>query len=515
MNKKAIWLIIGLMSAALIGVAGMQLRWVMDTLEVNETQFDNKVFDVLNKVAEKVEYLENVEALRHVESGFATEFYQGDIRGMIETGELTVSVDVDEQHAHGGHAPNNHFHLTKQQLLDITLTSNSCDCTNCREERAKVLTQLVSYTNELDLIPLVERIPLDKLDTYLRQELQNQGIKIPFRYGVFDNRKRSFIIADGHYMVEDSRSGVSTEGRKNLHNSSYRVNVFQQDEESPGMLMMHFPQKSSFLWSSVIKTLLGSVIFMSIILFCFAYTISVIFKQKKLSEMKNDFINNMTHEFKTPIATISLASDSIASPRVIESPDKIKRFTDIIRQENRRMNNQVEKVLQMARIDRQDFNMNITDVDLHQVVANAVEYITLQVEKRDGKVSTDLQAKAAVVQGDLTHISNAINNLLDNANKYSPEKPEISVATRNVSGGVEVIVSDRGIGMSKEARKHIFEKFYRVHTGNLHDVKGFGLGLSYVKAMMDAHNGKVDVKSELGKGSSFTLFFPFETQGQK
>ena len=510
MNKKAIWLIIGLMSAALIGVAGMQLRWVMDTLEANETQFDNKVFDVLNKVAEKMEYLENMEALRHVESGFATEYYQEDIRQMIESGELSVSVDVEDSHDHK--EPPGHVHLTKQQLIELTLTGNSCDCTNCRQERAQILTQLVSYTNELDLIPLVERIPLDKLDAFLRQELQDYGIKIPFRYGVYDNRKRSFVIADGHYMVEDSRAQVSAEGSKNLHNSPYRVNVFQQDEASPGMLMVHFPMKNSFIWSSVIKTLLGSVIFMSIILFCFAYTISVIFRQKKLSEMKNDFINNMTHEFKTPIATISLASDSIASPRVIGEPEKIKRFTDIIRQENRRMNNQVEKVLQMARIDRQDFNLNITEVNLHEIIESAVEYISLQVEKRDGTVITDLQAERPIVKGDMTHLSNVINNLLDNANKYSTEKPEISVATRNVPGGVEVIVSDRGIGMSKEARKHIFEKFYRVHTGNLHDVKGFGLGLSYVKAMMDAHNGRVDVKSELGKGSSFILFFPFENK---
>ena len=515
MDKKSIWLIIGLMSAALIGVAGMQLRWVMDTLEVNEKQFDNKVFEVLNKVSEKLEYLENVEALRHVESGFATEFYEGDIRDMIESGDLTVSVETEDEHSHHEkEGQSNHFHLTKQQLLDITLTGNSCNCSNCRAERAQVLTQLISYTNELDLIPLVERIPLGKLDKFLRQELQNQGIKIPFRYGVFDNQKRSFVIADGHYMVEDSRAQVTTEGRKNLHTSPYRTNVFQQGENSPGMLMMFFPMKKSFIWSSVIKTLLGSVVFMSIILFCFAYTISVIFRQKKLSEMKNDFINNMTHEFKTPIATISLASDSIASPRVIHEPAKIKRFTDIIRQENRRMNNQVEKVLQMARIDRQDFNMNITDVNLHQVIENAVEYITLQVERKEGSVSTNLKASRPVVNGDLTHISNVINNLLDNANKYSPEKPEISVSSRNVTGGVEVKVSDRGIGMSKESLKHIFEKFYRVHTGNLHDVKGFGLGLSYVKVMMDAHKGRVEVKSEPGKGSSFILFFPLKNQAK-
>ena len=501
MNKKVIWLIIGLMSAALIGVAGMQVKWIVDTLEVNEEQFNNKVFTVLNSVAEKLEYQENFEVLRHVDNGFAQEYYQEDLRQRIESGEFTVSVEVGGKDA-------SHVHLTKQQLINLPLYSNTCDCSNCRAERARMFDQLVRLNKDLNRAPVVERIQLEQLNSFLKQELQNKGIKIPYRYGVYDNRKNSFVIADGRYMVEDSRSQPTLEGYKNLNNSEYRVNLFQQDVESPGLLMVFFPSKHSFIWSSVLKTLLGSILFMGIILFCFVYTISVIFKQKKLSEMKNDFINNMTHEFKTPIATISLASDSISSPMVIGSPDKIHRFTDIIRQENKRMNNQVEKVLQMAQIDRQDFTLKVSDVNLHDVITNAVEYISLQVERKDGKVTAELNAEQPMIRGDMTHISNIINNLLDNANKYSPEEPEISVCTRNVPGGVEVIVNDKGIGMSKEAKKHIFEKFYRVHTGNLHDVKGFGLGLSYVKAMMDAHKGRVEVKSELGKGSSFILFFP-------
>jgi two-component system phosphate regulon sensor histidine kinase PhoR len=189
--------------------------------------------------------------------------------------------------------------------------------------------------------------------------------------------------------------------------------------------------------------------------------------------------------------------------------DKVKRFADIIRQENQRMNAQVEKVLQMAVIDKKDFSLKLTDVNLHEVIRQAIENITLQVEKKGGEAKAYLEAENPTVEADLTHISNVINNLLDNANKYSPENPQISVHTRNVRNGVEVIVKDQGIGMSKEARKHIFDKFYRVHTGNLHDVKGFGLGLSYVKAMITAHKGDIQVKSEPGKGSSFILFFPF------
>lgn len=502
MNKRVIWLIIGLMSAALFGIAGMQVKWIIDTLQANEEQFDNQVFSVLNGVAEKLEYQENAEVLRHVDNGFAREYYREDLRQRLASGEFQLTLE-------SAHQAEGHSHLQEPQAIDPSLYTAVCDCARCRADRVRIFGQMVRMNKDLNRSPIVKRIELDPLHKYLKQELQNKGIKIPYHYGVYDNRRSSFVIADGRYMVEDNRSQPTLEGYKNLYNSEYRVNLFQQDEVSPGQLMVFFPTKNTFLWGSVLKTLLSSALFMGIILFCFSYTISVIFKQKKLSEMKNDFINNMTHEFKTPIATISLAADSIASPQVVNTPDKIRRFIDIIRQENKRMNNQVEKVLQMAQIDRKEFTLKYSDVNLHEVIANAIEYISLQVEKKEGTVTPDLRAAQPVVQGDLTHLSNVINNLLDNANKYSPEKPEISVSTRNLGNGVEVIVSDKGIGMNKEAKKHIFEKFYRVHTGNVHDVKGFGLGLSYVKAMMDAHKGSVEVKSEPGKGSSFILFLPF------
>lgn len=504
MNKKAILIIIGLMSAALLGIAGMQVKWIVGSLRVNEEQFNIRVFEALNGVAEKLAYQENVEALQHVDNGFAQNYIEEDVRQRIEAGEFSFTLEND-----GDHQQSNVL-LTKQQLLQLSLSANSCNCVECRAERAKILTQFVNYTKGLNLAPVVERINLKQLQQFLRQELYDKGIRTPYRYGVYDNRKHTFVIADGHYLVEENHAAPTKEGHKNLHTSEYRVNLFQQDVKSPGMLMVYFPGKGSFIWRSVVKTLIGSILFTGIILFCFAYTISVIFRQKKISEMKNDFINNMTHEFKTPIATISLASDSIASPMIMGKPDKIRRFVDIIRQENKRMNNQVEKVLQMAQIDQQDFTLKLTDVNLHDVINQAVEYISMQVEKKEGTVVKDLQATKTHVQGDLTHVSNIINNLLDNANKYSPEKPEITVASRNIPGGVQITISDKGIGMSAAARKHIFEKFYRVHTGNRHDVKGFGLGLSYVKAMMTAHKGTIEVKSELGKGSSFALFFPFK-----
>ncbi len=499
MSKKAIWIIIGLMTLALIGVASMQAKWIIDSIKANEEQFTNHVFEALNRVSEKLAYQENLEALQRVDNGFAQDFLQRDVQQRID------STDTPYRAFDAAH---NEVMLTKKQLLELSIYSNTCNCSSCREERAKMLAQFVSFTRGLDMTPVVERVNLEQLHDFLRQELYDKGIRIPYHYGVYDNKKETFVIADGHYLVEENHNAPTQQGFNNLHNSPYRVNLFQQDSEPPGKLMVYFPTKGSFLWSSVLRSLLATIFFMGLILFSFVYTVVVVFRQKKLSEMKNDFINNMTHEFKTPIATISLASDSINNPLIINQPDKIRRFVDIIKQENKRMNSQVEKVLQMAQIDRKDVNLKLTDVNIHEVIDRAVEYISLQVEKKEGSVTAELNATQPIVEADLTHISNVINNLLDNANKYSPEKPEILIRTVDAPGGIAITVQDKGIGMSKEARKHIFEKFYRVHTGNRHDVKGFGLGLSYVKAIVEAHKGTVEVKSDPGKGSTFSVFLP-------
>lgn len=487
------------MTLALIGVASMQVKWIIDSFKANTEQFTNHVFEALNRVSEKLAYQENLEALQHVDNGFAQDYMQRDLQQRLDSTDASFKV-FDPEHKE--------VVLTKKQLLEFSIYSNTCNCSSCREERAKMLTQFVTFTRGLDRTPVVERVNLEQLHDFLRQELYDKGIRIPYHYGVFDNKKETFVISDGHYLVEENHNASTQQGFKNLHNSQYRVNMFQQDAEPPGKLMVYFPTKSSFIWSSVLRSLIATIIFMGLILFSFIYTVMVVFRQKKLSEMKNDFINNMTHEFKTPIATISLASDSISNPMVIGQPEKIRRFVDIIKQENKRMNSQVEKVLQMAQIDRKDISLKLTDVNLHEVIDRAVEYISLQVEKKEGKVRTDLQSTQPSIEADLTHISNVINNLLDNANKYSPEQPEILVKTEDAIGGIEITIEDKGIGMSKEARKHIFEKFYRVHTGNRHDVKGFGLGLSYVKAIVEAHKGNVEVKSDPGKGSTFKIFLP-------
>ncbi|MFH2143191.1 MAG: HAMP domain-containing sensor histidine kinase, partial [Bacteroidota bacterium] len=239
-------------------------------------------------------------------------------------------------------------------------------------------------------------------------------------------------------------------------------------------------------------------------------SIIMILKQKKISEMKSDFINNMTHEFKTPIATISLAADSIENPITLDNKERILYYTKIIKEENHRMNSQVENILQMALAEKQDFCLELQPLDSHYLINKAIMDISLQLTNKQGKIYTELNAEKSIVLIDEMHFSHVIYNLLDNACKYSDEYPEIYVKTHNTNSHLIISVEDNGIGMTKDVQSRIFEKFYRKPTGNIHNVKGHGLGLSYVKAMITVFNGEIKVSSELGKGSTFTISIPLE-----
>ncbi|MEL6667497.1 MAG: HAMP domain-containing sensor histidine kinase [Bacteroidota bacterium] len=357
--------------------------------------------------------------------------------------------------------------------------------------------------NRYESWPLAERVNIDLLERSLNTALEEGGIEVPFDYAIFEKASDEFVIFNG-------RTPSSTADLARLSISPFHVVLFDdRTGEGPGTLYLDFPGRDNHVWSSLYPILGLTALLLIIILGCFAYAIMTILRQKKLSAMKIDFINNMTHEFKTPIATISLAVDSITNPKIAGQTDKIARFAGIIKQENKRMNSQVEKVLQIARLDRRKVRLKISLVDMHEVIESALSNISLQVEPKGGSVASKLHADNAVIEGDQTHMANIVNNLLDNANKYSPENPHITVATEQHKNGVLLSVADKGIGMSRDARKRIFDAFYRVSTGNRHDVKGFGLGLAYVKNIVEAHGGWVKVKSELGKGSKFTIFLPY------
>ncbi len=505
MNKKAVFITIGLMTLALIGLIVLQLNWINWSLKLSEQQFDKNVFSALNKVADRLQAKENDEALNYI-NGYEATYLEGQATKLLDD-----SVITDEGAKNSTEYQKNEFTLPDNNFSRMLIAENNCSCTKCQFERWFKYNRIVNNYRIRSSVPLAERIELATLDRILKEELTNTGIDIQFNYGVYDSEHHNFIITDNHYVVApmgQTKASFQAGGDDHLKKSKYQVSLFGLSDKSPGSLMVYFQGRANALWSGIWKTVLASMFFTLIVLGGFIYTVIVIFQQKQVSEMKNDFINNMTHEFKTPLATISLAVDSITNPQIISNPDKVKRFVNIIKQENTRMNGQVEKVLQMAIIDKKDFNLNFSKIDIHDIINKAVDNFALQISRREGVINTNLTASNHEIFADQTHISNIIYNLLDNANKYSGEKPEILITTKDARDGVEIIVKDNGIGISKEAKKHIFDRFYRVHTGNVHDVKGFGLGLSYVKTMTQAHNGHIDVISEPGKGSSFIITLP-------
>jgi|JI6StandDraft_1071083.scaffolds.fasta_scaffold33191_2 two-component system phosphate regulon sensor histidine kinase PhoR len=329
------------------------------------------------------------------------------------------------------------------------------------------------------------------LESYLLIESKNQNINADFEYGIFECTTDSFYA--GRYI--DLKNPIKVQ-RLDVHakpNENYYIGVL-------------FPKKKSYLQDDLKLLLFFSIVLMVVIGF-FTYTILVILKQKKLSEVKTDFVNNMTHEFKTPISTIALASDVLMRDDIIQNPERLKHYATIISEENQRLKNQVESVLQVSQIDSHKIALNLVEIDMNQLIQRIIKNFEPRISELNGKLELHLDAKKSKIEGDEIHITNILYNLLDNAIKYCDKTPLIIVTTANKHRGLEISVKDNGKGISKQSQKMIFEKFFRVPSGNLHDVKGFGLGLFYVKNMMKLHKGKITLQSSIGVGTMFTLWF--------
>jgi two-component system, OmpR family, phosphate regulon sensor histidine kinase PhoR len=348
---------------------------------------------------------------------------------------------------------------------------------------------------------IYDRVNYQILDSLLKYEIKMKGIDIPFEYGISSMENPGYL----HYA---SSVKYKMTGLKN-DKDTYEVNLFPNDySNSESYLRVYFPNQDKFIIRNIWMMYATSLLLILVVLGCFYVAVSTIVKQKQLADIKNDFINNMTHEFKTPISTISLATQMLGDEAVTASPSMFKRYLGIIRDENKRLGSQVEKVLQTAQMERGEVRLNLGTVNVHQIIERVLENISPQIELREGIIDIDLQAENPEIQADEVHLTNIIFNLLDNANKYSPEKPIIKITTENTEKGLSIKVSDQGIGITKESIKQIFEKFYRVPTGNVHDVKGFGLGLSYVKKMVEEHQGRINVVSKIGEGSEFEVVLP-------
>ena len=524
MNKLFFRLLVILMSLSLIGIILVQVYWFDTSFENNEEQFKYHVKQVLGNVADKIQKHE------------AYTFYEKYNRIKDSTGKIPEKNDILEYGYYQRDSRTNETIIYSNSIIsedygilpsffDKKLDSikqlknftskrrteiyhDNIDNSSLKQkvtpdvkiEKSGRLDLLdnalleISYKDLFSVMPIQDRVSNDFLLKLLKSELNEYGVKTPFEYSIYSNGLATKIRSDRFKYDKPS---------------TYSIPIFIDNENNNKyQLLITFPQKKKFLFSELIGICILSIVFTLIIIIAYSSALNQLIKQRQISEIKTDFINNMTHEFKTPIATINLALDSIKNPKVIDDKEKVQRYLQMIRDENKRMHAQVENVLRISKLEKKELDIKKTSNNIHNIIEDAIEHVHLIIEDRGGLITQHLDAKRTTVLLNDVHFTNVIVNILDNAIKYSPEIPKIEISTENVKEFIYIKIKDQGAGITKAAQKRIFEKFYREHTGDLHNVKGHGLGLAYVKRILDDHNSEIFVESEKGKGSTFIIKVP-------
>lgn len=514
MNKKLFTLLIALMTISLLGIIFVQGYWIANSYKNKEEQFTLNVRQVLINVSKNIQLKE-------------TEYYYDIYSGLIDTIEIPDQERFSELIYTITNNRNNETYIFSDGILeeDYKLSTSFLDLeidsiqfkklTNRKittkitsgidgginiETKKELFKRLKDYErNQFEnafrnisvKTPLHKRVTGKIIEELVSKELTERGLSSSFEYAVYSKDLATKIRSRNFQLNPES---------------TYGVPLFVNDEfRTSYQLYVNFSEKEKFVLSSVLGIAVLSLVFTSFIIFTYASALRQLLKQRQISQIKTDFINNMTHEFKTPIATINLALDALKNPKVEGDKDFIDRYYKIIRDENRRMHVQVENVLRISQLERNQLDFKKEIVDLNDIIEDAITHVSLIVENKGGYIKTQLDAIKTSIFASDTHLSNVIVNIFDNAIKYSNEAPKIDVYTENVKDSINLYIKDQGIGMSKSVQKKIFEKFYREHMGDIHNVKGHGLGLSYVKRILDDHNAQINVKSEKGKGSTFII----------
>lgn len=524
MNKHNLGVISVLVGVALVALIAVQIYWIKSSVTLKEEEFERSVNEALkitshklekiataNKIAKKIKLRK--QGVRVTKPALVTlknptgSDVQVRIFEELSTDSSGVITSRLSQKEFVGDSLNSQNHFVPYELLSAS-QNTSKNIENLRNELMQTKTEIVNdLFDELisinvykDYKPKVDSMILDSI---LREELIEEGVTANYVYSISNK------------MANSKSRGNYKEAQKDCDSAgcSFKINLSPNNVfVTPQYLSVQFPNQQNYLLQTMWAMLVVSGIVILILIFAFYYTIGTISRQKKLSVIKNDFISNMTHEFKTPISTISLAAEMLNDDTVAKTPEKQHRFVKMIRDENKRLSILVESILQTSILDKGEFKLKRSENDVHEIINQAIQNTQLLIDQRHGTINKQLDATEHIINADKLHLTNIIFNLIDNAVKYTKDEPHIVVSTKNAAKGIEVSVKDNGIGISKENQRKIFDKFYRVPTGNIHNVKGFGLGLSYVQAVVLKHNGTIHVDSELGKGSTFKIVMPYKPE---
>jgi two-component system, OmpR family, phosphate regulon sensor histidine kinase PhoR len=522
MNKLFFRILIFLMSVSLIGIILVQIYWFNNSFENNEEQFKFHIQQVIGNVShnlQKQEAADFINSYQKLKDSTGKDPKKSDLIqfSYIQKNNIThktivysnsiISEDYGVPSNIFGKKDLNLKSYSSKRQTDV-FNENSFDNPNQqtglkadiriqKEGELEILNNAqfeIAYKDIAAALPIEERISVQKLHEILQRQLNEYGVKTPFEFGIYSNGLPTKIKSSDF---------------KYDQYATYSVPVFEDvDGNNKYQLLVSFPCKKKYLFSELFAISLLSVVFTLIIILAYASALNQLIKQRQISEIKTDFINNMTHEFKTPIATINLALDAIKNPKVIDDKEKVFRYLQMIRDENKRMHAQVENVLRISKLEKKELEITKEPIDIQEIIEHAVDHVHLIIENRSGKIVTNFKANRRTVLINDVHFTNVVVNILDNAIKYSTSNPEIEISTENVKDFVVLKIKDNGIGMTKAVQKRIFEKFYREHTGNIHNVKGHGLGLAYVKRIIDDHNCEIFVESEKGHGSTFIIKIP-------
>jgi len=524
MNKRLFVLLVILMSLSLIGIIFVQGFWITKSVEDKEEQFSNTVSDVLNRVTDKIEkreqkdysdrYLNLKDSIGEFKSSQLNNIFfidrdinSNEIRlyehGILEEDYNIASTFFDIDNSDDSTSIRNYTSRRKTTIFteDYDLDGNRRRLTPKQTlEKIGGLSSIEKATWEevfsqyAKKVPVHERVSTQEIELLLDRELENHNYDVDFEYGIYS---------------KGLPTKIKSRKFKPSESTLFKAPIFKDGEGNTNFsLLINFPKKEKFLFGQVLGMALLSLLFTFVIVVAYAGAIYQLIRQKQISEIKSDFINNMTHEFKTPIATINLAVEAIKNPKIIGDQGKTLKYLQMIRDENKRMHAQVENVLRISRLEKNQLDISKDRVDVHDIINEAIAHVELIVADHDGYIETHLDAERTEILASEMHFTNVIVNILDNAIKYSPEAPKIDIYTEVAKNFIIVKIKDQGAGMSKTVLKKVFEKFYREHTGNIHNVKGHGLGLAYVKRIIDDHQGEVYAESEKDKGSTFYLKLP-------